>query len=186
MTQHEIVPLRCPSCGSGINEPSREVAFGAEFRCDVCGISSVLIIDRALVPLGTLQKEGEKVCLECGRIAAREARFCQEGHVLVRTCIDRYCGREFAVDHLRCDFCGRLQSFTWLVEASELQAAGDHSGAKRIVGAILGKNLESWVKELHATGDYLSAIAFLHEIQYLPREGTEEVVDYLRKEINKL
>lgn len=107
MSQHQIVALRCPSCGSGISEPSREVAFGAEFRCDVCGISSVLIIDRALIPLGNLQKE-EKVCLTCGRIAVREARFCQEGHPLTRKCPFRICGRDFPVDHQRCDFCGML------------------------------------------------------------------------------
>jgi hypothetical protein len=52
--------------------------FGAEFRCDHCGVTSVLIIDRALVPLSTLQKQGEKVCIECGRMELREARFCQE------------------------------------------------------------------------------------------------------------
>ena len=108
MTQHEIVALRCPSCGSGITEPSREKAFGAEFRCDVCGIASVLIVDRALVPLSTLQKAGEKVCVACGRVAQREARFCQEGHPLVRKCIK--CLHEFAVDHQRCDSCGWIQN----------------------------------------------------------------------------
>lgn len=108
MTPHEIVALRCPSCGGGITQPSREMPFGAEFRCDRCGITSVLIIDRALVPLSSLQKQGEKVCTACGRVAQREARFCQEGHALVRTCIK--CLREFAVDHQRCDSCGWPQS----------------------------------------------------------------------------
>ena len=36
----------------------------------------------------------------------REARFCQEGHALVQECV--LCGKEFAVDHQRCDYCGRL------------------------------------------------------------------------------
>jgi hypothetical protein len=82
--------------------------FGAEFRCDHCGIRSVLIIDRALVPLSSLQKQGEKVCTACGRVAQREARFCQEGHALVRKCTK--CLAEFAVDHQRCDSCGWPQS----------------------------------------------------------------------------
>ncbi len=109
MSQHEIIALRCPSCGSGITEPSRDRPFGAEFRCDGCGITSVLIVDQALVPLSTLQKQGEKVCVECGRMVLREARFCQEGHALVRLCNHPGCNREFPVDHQRCDFCGRLQ-----------------------------------------------------------------------------
>jgi RecJ-like exonuclease len=83
--------------------------FGAEFRCDHCGVISVLIIDRALVPLSTLQKHGEKVCISCGRTALREARFCQEGHPLVRRCVYPGCRKEFPVDHQRCDFCGKLQ-----------------------------------------------------------------------------
>jgi hypothetical protein len=108
MTIHEVVALRCPSCGGGITQPSREMPFGAEFRCDHCGISSVLIIDRALVPLSTLQKQGEKICTACGRVAQREARFCQEGHTLVRACV--HCHLEFAVDHQRCDYCGWPQN----------------------------------------------------------------------------
>ena len=110
MTQHEIIALRCLSCGGGITEPSRDKPFGAEFRCGSCGVTSVLIIDRALVPLGILQKEGEKVCLTCGRVAVREAQFCQEGHPLTRRCVYAYCSRDFAVDHQRCDFCGNLQT----------------------------------------------------------------------------
>ncbi len=107
MSQHEIVALRCPSCGSGITEPSRDMPFGAEFRCEVCNISSVLIIDQSLVPVSTLQKLGEKVCILCGRMAPRDARFCQEGHELVRQC--HCCGKDVAVDHQRCDYCGNLK-----------------------------------------------------------------------------
>jgi len=109
LTPHKIVALRCPSWGGGASQPSRELSFGAEFRCDHCGVISVLIIDRALVPLSTLQRQGEKVCIACGRIALREARFCQEGHALGRRCVYLHCGQEFAIDHQRCDFCGKLQ-----------------------------------------------------------------------------
>ena len=36
----------------------------------------------------------------------REARFCQDGHKLVKLCF--FCHKEFAVDHQLCDFCGEL------------------------------------------------------------------------------
>ncbi len=108
MTQNEIIALRCPSCGGSPSEPSREMSFGTEFRCNHCGVTSVMIIDKALIPLSTLMKQGEKVCAKCGRMALREARFCQEGHTLVQEC--SVCGKEFSVDHQRCDFCGRLAS----------------------------------------------------------------------------
>ena len=114
MTEHTILPLRCPSCGGAASQPSREMAFGAEFRCDHCGVTSVLIINRDLVPLGTLQKQGEKVCVTCGCVALRESRFCQQGHALVRRCV--HCDREFPVEHQRCDFCGELQ-VKWTVKS---------------------------------------------------------------------
>ena len=123
MTTHEIVALRCPSCGGGVTQPSRDMSFGAEFRCDHCGISSVLIIDRALIPLSSLQKQGEKVCIACGRVAQREARFCQEGHALVRRCINStVCQAEFAVDHQRCDSCGWPQDVKPGTNAAEALA----------------------------------------------------------------
>jgi hypothetical protein len=84
------------------------MVFGAELRCDHCGITSALIIDRALVPINSLQRNGEKVCTACGRVAQREARFCQGGHALVRRCIK--CLVEFVVDHQLCDTCGWPQS----------------------------------------------------------------------------
>lgn len=107
MIQNEIIALRCPSCGGSPSEPSREMSFGTEFRCNHCGVTSVMIIDKALVPLSTLMKLGEKVCTKCGRMALREARFCQAGHSLVQQC--QLCSKEFTVDHERCDFCGMLQ-----------------------------------------------------------------------------
>ena len=142
MAQHTILDLRCPSCGGGASGPSREMPFGAEFRCDHCGITSVLIIDRALVPLSVLQKQGEQVCIACGRMERREARFCQEGHALVQSCI--YCGRDFAVDHQRCDFCGRTQDFK--IEAMRLLASGvvrDKIAAITLVHECSGLGLEA-------------------------------------------
>jgi hypothetical protein len=44
--------------------------------------------------------------MECGRVARGEARFCQCGASLVRTC--HWCYREVPVDHPRCDICGWL------------------------------------------------------------------------------
>ena len=134
MTEHKILPLRCPSCGGAASQPSREMAFGAEFSCDHCGVTSVLIIDRALVALGALEQQGGKVCVVCGRIAPREARFCQAGHELIRRCI--YCNREFPVEHQRCDFCGKMQS-AWEAEAKALLAAGDKMAASIVVQRVL-------------------------------------------------
>jgi RecJ-like exonuclease len=114
MTQNEIIALRCPSCGGSPSEPSREMSFGAEFRCNNCGVTSVMIIDKALVPLSTLMKQGEKVCTKCGRMEIREARFCQEGHALVQRCL--HCQTEFSVHHHRCDFCGKLPSDDFVLE----------------------------------------------------------------------
>ena len=136
MTKHTILPLRCPSCGGTASQPSREMSFGAEFRCDHCGVTSVLIIDQALVPLGTLQKQGEKVCVTCGRVALREARFCQAGHSLVRKCV--YCALEFPVEHQLCDFCGKLQA-NWKAEAKQLLVSGDWDGAFGIVAKATGE-----------------------------------------------
>ena len=108
MASHEIVPLKCPSCGSSSTGPSTSLAFGAEFSCAKCGCTSVLIVNRALLQLDALQKSGERVCISCGRVAQREARFCQGGHALVRQCIK--CLKEFSVDHNLCDFCAWPQN----------------------------------------------------------------------------
>ena len=110
MASHEITALQCPSCGSSNTGPTKPLAFGAEFTCAKCGGTSVLIINRALLPVDTLHRSGDQVCAVCGRVAAREARFCQEGHKLVRSCINSECGREFAAHHQRCDYCGWPQN----------------------------------------------------------------------------
>jgi len=100
MSDVEIVALRCPSCGNASNVPEKELKFGYQFTCPYCGTVSVLIINRMLyIPL-----PGEKVCVKCGRVAPRGARFCQCGASLVRTCI--FCLKEFPVDHGICDYCG--------------------------------------------------------------------------------
>lgn len=106
MASHEIVPLKCPSCGSSNTGSSTPLAFGAEFTCAKCGGTSVLIINRALLAVDALQKSGDQVCAVCGRVAKVDARFCQDGHKLVRTCLNRECGKEFAAHHQRCDYCG--------------------------------------------------------------------------------
>jgi len=100
MSSVEIVALRCPSCGNTSNVPEKELKFGYQFICQYCGTVSVLIINRMLyIPL-----PGEKVCVNCGRVAQRDARFCQCGASLVRTCI--FCLKEIPVDHDVCDYCG--------------------------------------------------------------------------------
>jgi DNA-directed RNA polymerase subunit RPC12/RpoP len=104
MASHEITALQCPSCGSSNTGPTKPLAFGAEFSCAKCGGTSVLIINRALLPVDSLQKSGDQVCAMCGRVADRKARFCQDGHKLVRTCLK--CNKEFAAHHQRCDYCG--------------------------------------------------------------------------------
>ncbi len=109
MASHEIAPLKCPSCGSSTTGPSKPLAFGAEFSCAHCGSTSVLIINRALLPVDALQKSGDQVCAICGRVAKLDARFCQDGHSLVRRCLNQECLKEFPAHHQRCDNCGWLQ-----------------------------------------------------------------------------
>ena len=107
MASFEIIPLRCPSCGAVSSNPPRELSFGAEIRCSHCQATSLLVINRNLVLAEALQKTGEKVCVACGQVVLKEARFCQQGHALVRSCLS--CQKEFPAHHQRCDFCGRLQ-----------------------------------------------------------------------------
>jgi len=101
----KFVTLSCPKCGSSEQTLDQELRFGIEYKCKHCGSTSVLIINNRLyMPL-----PGEKVCLACGRVADRDARFCQCGQPLVRRCINPDCLREFPVDHLVCDYCGWKQ-----------------------------------------------------------------------------
>jgi hypothetical protein len=104
VASHEIAPLKCPSCGSSMTGPTKPLAFGAEFSCTHCGSTSVLIINRAMLPVDALQRSGDQVCAACGRVAKVDARFCQDGHKLVRTCLR--CAKELAAHHQRCDYCG--------------------------------------------------------------------------------
>jgi hypothetical protein len=103
---HEIAPIICPGCGSTSTGPARPLAFGAEFSCRNCGGTFVLIINRALIPVDLLDKSGDQICAMCGRVENRDARFCQDGHKLVRQCINRDCRKEFPAGHQRCDRCG--------------------------------------------------------------------------------
>lgn len=107
MASFEIIPLRCPSCGAVSSNPPRELSFGAELRCSHCQATSLLVINRNLVLAEALQKSGEQVCVACGQVVLKEARFCQQGHALVRACLS--CEKEFPAHHQRCDFCGKLQ-----------------------------------------------------------------------------
>lgn len=106
MASHEIALLKCPSCGGATTGPSKPLAFGAEFLCAHCGSTSVLIINRSLLPADALQKSGDQVCAVCGRVAKLDARFCQDGHKLVRKCLNNDCHKEFPAHHQRCDYCG--------------------------------------------------------------------------------
>jgi hypothetical protein len=122
MASHEIAPLKCPSCGSSTTGPSKPLAFGAEFSCAHCGGTSVLIINRALHPVDALQKSGDQVCAVCGRVAKLDARFCQDGHTLVRRCVSQECLKEFPAHHQRCDYCGWLQEvMPGTLEAEDLE-----------------------------------------------------------------
>ena len=45
------------------------------------------------------------MCSECGRVARREANFCQGGHTLAKFCF--YCRARVPVMHSLCDNCGK-------------------------------------------------------------------------------
>ncbi|HVT18822.1 MAG TPA: zinc ribbon domain-containing protein [Thermoanaerobaculia bacterium] len=82
------------------------VSFGTEILCDYCRTRSLLIIDNNLVTCASLEASDGRICTQCGRVARGDARFCQCGTSLVRTCY--WCAREIPVDHRRCDACGWL------------------------------------------------------------------------------
>lgn len=111
----EIVTLNCPKCGSPDQVVDHELHYGIEFRCKNCGTISVLIMNQKLyMPL-----PGERICIKCGRVAQREARFCQCGESLIKKCVNQSCLREIPVDHEICDFCG------WRQNAIPFTAEGD-------------------------------------------------------------
>jgi len=102
----EIVTLNCPKCGSADQVIEKELRFNLEFKCKHCGSTSVLIMNNRLY----LPLPGEKICVSCGRVAQRNARFCQCGESLVTKCINQDCLLEIAVDHEICDYCGWRQN----------------------------------------------------------------------------
>ncbi len=102
MPDVEIVALRCLSCGNPRNVPEKELRYGCQFICSYCGTVSRLIVGRQLY----IPQPGEHVCVKCGQVAPRDARFCQCGASLVRKCINPKCLKEFPVDHDICDYCG--------------------------------------------------------------------------------
>ena len=143
----KLVTLNCPKCGSSEQTIDQELRFGLEYKCKHCGTSSVLIINNRLyMPL-----PGEKVCLSCGRVAERDARFCQCGQPLVRRCINQDCLREFPIDHLICDYCG------WRQEVSPTSEEG------------------AWLEFQHAMRDFFDPQASIHKSAY------DDIMVYLGK-----
>ncbi len=96
----QIIALQCPQCGGTDTVDARVARFGYEFTCKHCKTTSVLVINSKL----HIRTGGEHVCVDCGRVASSNARYCQCGASLVAQC--RSCLKEFPVDHTLCDFCG--------------------------------------------------------------------------------
>lgn len=109
MSKSEIIPLRCPSCGSADTVGARELRFGFHFTCKHCATPSVLIVGRELY----IPKPDEHVCSSCGRVAPSSARFCQCGQAMVHRCTSRWCGTEIPIDHEICSWCGWPRSLAW-------------------------------------------------------------------------
>ena len=105
----ETVALRCPSCGSAETIGACEVRFGFHFTCQHCKASSVLIVGRQLY----VPRPGEHICIECGQVAPRDARYCQCGRNLVHKCSSRFCEKEIPIEHGICNSCGWPQSLAW-------------------------------------------------------------------------
>jgi hypothetical protein len=53
---------------------------------------------------------GETICISCSSVCAQNARFCQCGACLIKTCINPQCLKEISSSHERCDYCGWLQN----------------------------------------------------------------------------
>ncbi|MBK8091735.1 MAG: hypothetical protein IPK32_07065 [Verrucomicrobiaceae bacterium] len=116
----QIIPLKCPSCGNTHSEQLIEHAFGAEFKCESCGMTSVLVINKQLY----LRQVGEHVCRACGRVAPKGTRFCQCTKSLIQKCPT--CRKEFFVDDAICPECG------WRHELSASSLEGQEALAARI------------------------------------------------------
>lgn len=95
-----VEPLVCPQCGNSRNVVEKAYKFGAEFRCEVCGTTSILITNQQLYQ----PRPGDLICVSCGRVSPPNARYCQCGADLQRKCI--HCLEEFPVFHTICDHCG--------------------------------------------------------------------------------
>lgn len=126
------------------------------------------------------------MCSACGRVAQRDARFCQDGHSLVQRCIK--CGREFAVDHQRCDHCGWLQAVT---PGTTEAAAVDFDRAVSDVTAM-GRAEDAWQhiefplkrieEQAHKVSPHARASAvraILDIIPHLMRQNEDTVSLYL-------
>jgi hypothetical protein len=109
MTQTSAVSFRCPSCGSTDTLDGAQTRFGLRFACQYCGTRSVVVVGHELYT----PRPGEHVCLQCGRVAASTARFCQCGQSMLRQCSSRWCGKDLSVDDDVCDRCGWLQAVSW-------------------------------------------------------------------------
>ncbi len=72
-TDSALTPLQCPKCGASLGVPGPQGGFGQRVQCSYCGTLSVLVIDRELL----VSHGGENVCVDCGRVGVRAARFFQ-------------------------------------------------------------------------------------------------------------
>lgn len=98
----EIVPLVCPQCGFTCKQGPQDRTFGAEFKCDACGVVSALVINQRLyVKVGN-----EHVCVDCGRVTRDNAKYCQCGNSLLRVCENTKCCAEIFTDDRVCSTCG--------------------------------------------------------------------------------
>lgn len=95
-----VLPLQCPQCGNANNVIEKEYGFGAEFKCLVCGTTSVMVINQQLYA----PRPGDLICVQCGRVSPFSSHYCQCGADLRRKCIS--CQEEFPIYHNVCDHCG--------------------------------------------------------------------------------
>lgn len=191
MSSHEILPLKCPSCGSATTGPSRTLPFGSEFSCSHCACTSILIINRALLPADVLQNAENQVCAQCGRVAKLDARFCQAGHKLVRTCLNHGCSKEFPAYHQRCDYCGwpqdvkpgtpeayeRELDLAIAVLSSAVMSKADLSGfSKNEVHLALNKVQTIWKASRRGKRAVASIVSLLNVRGLLKLQGAEAVL----------